>query len=159
LSFTEEHNKAKGKQVSLTLRKIDPVMRIFLYMMCLCFSIALLNGCKATGGSSTKASAEPAKQESADSETQAREWMGRDIVSETVSRLINRLSVSGDPAVRIKTVITQSFTDSGGDLHASYSDEEARKRAKDIVRMSSDEIMQVLDEQQKKAFRKLLSKK
>lgn len=134
-------------------------MRISLFLSMIILVIA--SGCK-TGKEASSAQTGDAVTTGQKSDTllspdTGKEWFGREIVSETVSRLSRRLEADNETTVRIKTVVAQTFVSAGYEYQKKYPDTEAKKIAKEIVKGSAPSLNSVLSNQQQRILKKMVS--
>jgi hypothetical protein len=94
----------------------------------------------------------------ASEEAEPRTWLGREIVLETSNRINSRLKAEGETASKIKSSVLKSFNDSGGKMEMTYSDAQAKEKAKEVIRLASDAIMPILNAEQKKTLQSMMEK-
>jgi len=94
----------------------------------------------------------------ASEEAEPRTWVGREIVLETSNRLTTRLKAEGETASRIKSEVKKAFDQSGGKMEMTYSDAQAREKAKEIIRMAADPIRPMLNAEQRQTLQNMMEK-
>ena len=149
---------------------IDVTMKNFRFIALFILLTALLTSCKnqeqaQTSGvvfPSTPASkTQPGQNNStpgASEEAEPRTWLGREIVLETANRLNGRLKADGETASKIKSSVLKSFQDSGGKMEMTYSDAQAKEKAKEVIKLASDAIMPLLNPEQKKTLQSMIDR-
>jgi len=83
-------------------------------------------------------------------------WLGSEIVSESVGRLSTKLLTDNVTTDKFNVILKSSFAAIGGELKKSYSISEAREMAKKIIRNSESKINEILNDNQRAAFKQIL---
>ena len=144
-------------------------MNIFRFTFIFLTAVILFTGCKNQEKASTSEVQFPAtpvgktqpgerSTTAASEEAEPRTWVGREIVLETANRLNSRLKAEGETASKIKSEVLEAFNESGGKMEMTYSDAQAREKAKEVIRMAADPIRPLLNAEQKQALEKMMEK-
>ncbi len=109
----------------------------------------------------TSASIDTSKANAHDAEREKKKTQmstGTASLDNILDHLREKLGLSGAQYTSVKGIITKSFLASGRELEKQYNFEESRVFKQEIIRSSSDEIMNTLDPTQQEKFKKLMSR-